>query len=140
MITGKKEISIAPKNSNMSIFGSIANLPDLVKKWAWDGEFVINGQTVLELGLRCKSIEHKQGTNEFTLTFDEFDDFFATNTLTNVWQQGISFDFSTRIYDSALKKVTFSKTYKNCIITSIDEFDLSQTSSGKKQLNGKCKI
>ena len=139
MIIGRKNISLSSTNS-MNIFTHIQNLPDLVKSWAWQGEFRIGGQTITDLGLRCKKIEHNQGTNEFTLVFDEFEDFFATNTLDAVYKQSQTFDLVVRIYDSSFHKICFSKMYNNCIITSIDEFDLDLEGKDKLQLKVHCKF
>ena len=139
MIIGRKNISLSPKNP-MNIFSNIQNLPDLVKTWAWQGEFIIGGQTVPDLCMRCKKIEHNQGTNEFTLVFDEYEDFFATNTLEAVYKQGQSFDLIVRIYDSSFRKVCHSKLYSNCTITRIDEFDLNLEGKDKLQLKVHCKF
>ena len=114
MIIGRKNVSLSPINS-MNIFTNIQNLPDLAKSWAWQGEFRIGGQTITDLGMRCKKIEHNQGTNEFTLVFDEFEDFFATNTLDAVYKQSQTFDLVVRIYDSSFvfpRKNTFGEPTK----------------------------
>lgn len=75
MITGKKDISIDAVGNGTILFTTpISQLPDLVKNYLWQGYFNVAGQSYPDLSLRCKSIRHNQGQNEFTLTFDEYED------------------------------------------------------------------
>lgn len=141
MIIGKKEISIPNfGQATQNIFTAPINqFPDLVKNYLWEGIFNIGGQTLPDLTLRCKAIAHNQGQNEFTLTFDEFQDMYATTTLNSIFSSQLNFDFTIKMFDTALKNVIYSKTYKNCIISRIDEFDLNQESDGKIQIKVHCK-
>ena len=140
MIKGKKDISINAMGNGPLIFTSkISKLPDLVKNYLWQGYFNVAGQTIPELTLRCKAIKHNQGQNEFTLTFDEYQDMYATNTLQNIFQQNLQFDFTYKLFDTGLNNSIYTKTYPNCIITSIDEFDLNYEGNEKLQLRIHCK-
>lgn len=140
MITGRKDISINAVGNGPIIFTKpISQLPDLVKNYLWQGYFNVGGQTLPDLTLRCKAITHNQGQNEFTLTFDEFQDMYATTTLNTIFSNQLNFDFTVNMYDTALKNVIYSKIYKNCIISRIDEFDLNQESDEKIQVKVYCK-
>ena len=78
MITGKKDISIDAVGNGPILFTTpISQLPDLVKNYLWQGYFNVAGQSYPDLSLRCKSIRHNQGQNEFTLSFDEFQDMYV---------------------------------------------------------------
>lgn len=140
MITGRKEISINVANNGSSIFTTpISKLPDLVKNYLWQGYFNVAGKTYPNLSLRCKSIRHNQGQNEFTLSFDEFQDMYATNTLQRIFSQNLQFDFTYKLFDSTLQNPIYTKTYYNVMITGIDEFDLDQESDGKLKVTVHCK-
>lgn len=140
MITGRKDISLNTVGPRPNIFTTqISKLPNLVKNYLWQGYFNIAGQTYPDLSLRCKAIRHNQGQNEFTLTFDEFQDMYATNTLQSIFKQNLQFDFTYKLFDSAIQNPIYTKTYYNVMITGIDEFDLDQESDEKIKVTVHCK-
>lgn len=140
MITGRKDISINAVGNGPIIFTTpISQLPDLVKNYLWQGYFNVSGQTYPDLSLRCKSIRHNQGQNEFTLSFDEYQDMYATNTLQSIFKQNLQFDFTYKLYDSAIQNPIYTKTYYNVMITGIDEFDLDQESNERIKVTVHCK-
>lgn len=140
MITGRKDISLNAVGPRPNIFTTpISQLPDLVKNYLWQGYFNVSGQTYPDLSLRCKAIRHNQGQNEFTLSFDEFQDMYATNTLQSIFKHNLQFDFTYKLFDSAIQNPIYTKTYYNVMITGIDEFDLDQESNEKITVTVHCK-
>lgn len=140
MITGRKDISINYQGAVPIKFTTpISQFPNLVKNYLWQGYFNVSGQTFPDLSLRCKSIKHNQGQNEFTLTFDEYQDMYATNTLQSILSQNLQFDFTYKLFDDALQNPIYTKTYYNVMIIGIDEFDLDQESAEKVTMTVHCK-
>lgn len=73
------------------------------------------------------------------MSFDEYQDMYATNTLQSIFQQNLQFDFTYKLYYSAVQNPIYTKTYHNVMITGIEEFDLDQESDGKLKITVHCK-
>ena len=73
------------------------------------------------------------------MSFDEYQDMYATNTLQSIFKQNLQFDFTYKLYYSAVQNQIYTKTYYNVMITGIDEFDLDQESDGKLKITVHCK-
>ena len=100
MITGRKDISINAVGPRPNIFTTpISQLPDLVKNYLWQGYFNVAGQTYPDLSLRCKSIRHNQGQNEFTLTFDEYEDFDVAKSFDILNNSNSKIDITLEYFD-----------------------------------------